>query len=211
VTRTPWEDEFWTPEPVFAGQKVFCLASGPSLTQAVADSIRGRRAMVINSSWRLAPWADAWFFTDSGVFDAFRAEIEAYPGLVVTFSRKAKREMRAKIRRVRGEWSDRFPPSGSPHIRQGRSSGHSGVSALIAMGAIDIPLVGYDMRTVDGREHCHTDYAGQPRDLGIYEREFIPAFNGWHADALARGVRIVNATPGSALREFPMVDLADEL
>lgn len=209
--RTPWEHEYWTPEPVFAGKKVFCCASGPSFTQEVADSLRGRPAMVINSSYRLAPWADAWFFTDSGVFDRFRAEIEEFPGLVLTYSRKAKRELPHKVKRVKGIWTKGFPKRGADYIRQGRSSGHSGVSALVQMGATDIVLVGFDMRFVEGKEHCHNDYAGQPRDREIYEREFIPAFNGWCADAEAIGVRIVNATQNSALREFPMVNLADEL
>jgi hypothetical protein len=211
VTRCPWEDDFWTPEPVFRGKKVFCCASGPSFTPEVADRLRGHHVLVINSSYRLAPWADAWFFTDSGVYDRFRREIEEFPGLIVTHSRKAKRELPRKVNRVKGIWRPGFAPPGSDHIRQGRSSGHSAPSFLVTAASTDIVLVGYDMRTVHGREHCHDDYAGQTRDLEIYEREFIPAFAGWHADAQAIGVRIVNATPGSALREFPIVDLADEL
>lgn len=74
------------------------------------------------------------------------------------------------------------------------------------MGARKIALVGFDMRIVDGREHHHVEYGG-PRDTGIYDREFVPAFAGWNADALKAGVEIVNCTPGSAVTEFPFADL----
>jgi hypothetical protein len=100
-----------------------------------------------------------------------------------------------------------FPTGQSETIRQGRSSGQTGVSLAYALGADPIYLLGFDMRTVEGREHHHDDYVGAPRDLDVYEREFIPSFKGWHEQALAAGRRIYNATPGSALKEFPFVSL----
>lgn len=209
--RTAWEQIIWTPEPLFHGETVFCLASGPSLTQEIADKLRGRRVAVANSSVRFAPWADVWFFTDNNVFEDNRDLVAAFPGHVITFSRVAKREMPLKIKRVKGEWLPHFPPVGSEKIRQGRSTGHSMVSCMIACGAIQIVLCGYDMRVVDGREHHHDEYVGRPRDLDIYAREFVPGFDGWRAAAQRAGCDIVNATPGSAIQEFPFVDLDDVL
>lgn len=212
MARTPWEEVFWTPEPIFRGETVFCLASGPSMTADIARKVRGRRVLAVNSTWqRLAPWADVWFFTDNNVFEAFRGEIEHYDGRVVTMSRAAKREMPGKVQRVRGQWSDRFPPIGSEFVRQGRSSGHTAISVLVAMGAAKIALLGYDMRVVDGREHHHDDYRDRPRDLDIYQREFVPAFAGWNDAAWLAGVDIVNCTAGSAVTEFPFADLDEVL
>jgi len=94
-------------------------------------------------------------------------------------------------------------------IQQGRSSGHTAVSLAVAFRAATVVLLGFDMRVVDGREHHHDEYTGE-RDLGQYATDFVPAFNGWREAALAREVTIVNATPGSALHEFPMVSL-DEM
>jgi hypothetical protein len=243
--RRPWENDYWTPEPLFRGETVFVVASGPSLTPEVADSLRGHRVITVNGSAYLTPWADVLFFTDSGWFETGRAEpmrgkpgddewprrrfVEEWPGLVVSMSRTAKRVLddprygrsKPRILRVKGvgdpstppRWNGviRFPPIGHNEIRQGRNSGNSAASLAIAMGAARVPLVGFDCRVVDGREHCHDEYAGQPRDLALYDGEFKRAFNGWREAAGVSGAEIVNATPGSAITEFPMVDLGEEL
>lgn len=225
----PWEHETWTPEPLFKGQTVFCLASGPSLTQELCDTLRGRAAIVVNASFRLAPWAAVWFFTDTGIYERYKDDVERWPGLVVTLSRKTKRELDApdqvaargfeRIKRVKGygappyppRWNHRpgFAPLGNPEIQQGRNSGNTAASLAIAMGATTVALLGYDCRVVNGREHHHNDYAG-PRDLNLYESEFLRGFDGWNEAALASGVTILNCTPGSAITEFPFVAL-DEL
>lgn len=209
------EFEYWTPEPLFKGETVFCLASGPSLTPSIADRLRGRRVIAVNSSCMLAPWADVLYFTDSGWYEPRREIVANWAGLVISMSRTAKRELPDKVRRVQGIGDPTVPPGmsfplpGSPFIRQGRSSGHTAVALAIALGARRVVLLGYDMRVVDGREHCHGEYTG-PRDLDQYAREFVPAFNGWNADALRTGSEIVNATPLSAIQEFPFVNL-DEI
>lgn len=208
--------EYWLPEPLFKGETVFCLASGPSLTQAICDRVRGRRTIVINSSCTLAPWADVLFFTDSGWFQLHRSIVEEWPGLVISMSRTAKRELPNKVRRIRG-WSDPtlpkgvFPVPGAPHVRQGRSSGHTAISLAIALGAIRVVMLGYDMRLIGDREHHHSEYIRQPRNLAIYKDDFVPAFKGWHQNALDVGVEIVNCTPGSAVTEFPFADLDEVL
>jgi hypothetical protein len=211
---TPWEYQYWTPEPWWRGEQCFVLASGPSLTQEVCDKIKGRKAIVINLSFRLAPWAPVWFFTDSSIYERYRDDVAAWPGEIVSMSRTAKREIPDKVKRVQGEGDPSFPVRdfprlGSPVIRQGRSSGHTAVSLAVALGAKQIVLLGFDMRLVEGREHHHQEYAG-PRDQDIYAREFVPGFDGWNAAALAAGVEILNATPGSAVTEFPFRDL-DEI
>lgn len=205
--------EFWTPEPIFAGLTVFCLASGPSLTQAIADRIKGRAAIVCNSSCDLAPWARVLFFMDNGWFAANRETVAIWPGHVITLSKAAKRELPDKVRRVRAVGDPMLPPvfKRAGEIQQGRSTGHAAVSLAIAAGAARVVLVGYDMRLIEGREHHHQHYAGRPRDLEVYARDFVPAFNGWAAAAASVGAEILNATPGSAITEFPFVELDEVL
>lgn len=203
------EYEYWTPEPLFAGETVFCLASGQSLTSEICERVRGRRAIVVNSSAPKAPWADVLYFTDSGWYEPRRDLVANWPGLVISMSRTAKRELPDKVKRVQGEGDPAFPPSfkrSSSVIQQGRSSGHTAVSLAIAMGARRVVLLGYDMRIVDGKEHCHQEYTG-PRDLDQYRRDFVPAFDGWNEAAKDVGVEILNATKDSALTQFPFVDL----
>lgn len=262
----PWEHEIWTPEPLFRGETVFCLASGPSLTAEVVDKVRGHgRVIAVNSSVFLAPWADAMFFTDNGWFETGRDPqfggrhgddtwprrdfVEQFAGHVICMSPVAKRVLRDKVKRIKGcgqptDNPPRFPEIGSSVIHGGRTSGHTAVSLAIAMGASRIVLLGYDMRLqpfggpytdpetgsaeerdilaksshprhyeirARYREHHHSEYVAKPRDLFIYETDFIPAFRGWNAAAMAKGVTIFNCTPGSAIPEFPFADLDEVL
>jgi hypothetical protein len=232
----PWENVIWTPEPLFKSETVFCVASGPSLTQEIADKLKGRRVIVVNSSCHFAPWADVLYFTDSGWYDTHKGIVRDWPGLVVSMSRQAKRELddpavntnsTPRVLRVKGYGDPSFPPRvrppdgslpkvpgfpplGSPEIQQGRNSGNTAVSLAIALGAARVCLIGYDCRVVNGREHCHNDYKG-PRDLSLYENEFQKAFNGWNEAALASCVEILNCTHGSAITEFPFADLDEVL
>lgn len=203
------ELEYWSPEPIFRGETIFCLASGPSLTADICERVRGRCAIAVNSSAVLAPWAAVLFFTDSGWYEPRRELVANWEGLVISMSRTAKRELPDKVKRVQGQGDPQLLPgfSRGPHvIQQGRSSGHTAVSLAIALGAARVVLLGYDMKFVEGREHFHQEYKG-PRDMDIYAREFIPGFAGWNEAARAVGVEVVNATEGSALMEFPLADL----
>jgi hypothetical protein len=207
------ELEYWSPEPLFAGKTIFCLASGPSLTAEVCARIRGRRSIAVNSSAALAPFASVLFFTDSGWYEPRRDLVANWAGLVISMSRTAKGELPDKVKRVQGQGDPQALPGfsrGPGVIQQGRSSGHTAVSLAIALGASRVVLLGYDMRFVEGREHFHGEYKG-PRDVGIYEREFLPGFAGWKEAAAAVGVEVVNATPGSALKEFPFMSLDEVL
>lgn len=209
--------EYWTPEPLFKGGTAFCMASGPSLTPEICEKVRGRKTLVVNSSCGLAPWADVLYFTDSSWYEQRRDLVANWAGLVVTMSPTAKRELPDKVRRIKGEGDPSFPvrsfsAPGSSVVRQGRSSGHTAVSLLIAMAAKRIVLLGYDMRVVGGREHCHSEYRGsRTTERAEYATQFVPAFNGWNEAALASGCEILNCTPGSAITEFPFADLDEVL
>lgn len=213
MTRSDHEMDFWIPERIWAGQRAFIMASGPSLTRDVAERVRGRRTIVINSSYPLAPWADILFFTDNSWFVNHKADVMAWPGEVMTLSRHAKRDAPERVKRLQGETRPQgFPHVGAAVVRQGTSSGHSAIGLAVALGAAEIVLLGYDMRVVDGREHHHTEYlqpdGSNKRDMSIYPHRFLPGFEHWNAQALAAGVKVWNATPGSALTEFEAVDLA---
>lgn|GEM_PF-395563 len=233
----PWENDYWTPEPLFKGETVFCVASGPSLTQEIADTLKGRRVIVVNSSCKSAPWADVLYFTDSGWYDGEFEDgskrkdfVVNFAGFAVSMSRLACRELNApgmplangrpRILRVKGigappfpprvNGKPAFPPLGSPGVQQGRNSGNTAVAVAVAMGAKRVCLVGYDCRVVAGREHFHSEYKG-PRDLSLYDNEFRVAFDGWNEAAINSGVEILNCTPGSAITEFPFADLDEVL
>jgi len=209
VNRTAWEDEFWTPELDFLGKTVLVLGGGPGLTPAVVSKLHGRHCIAVNSSYLIAPPDALLFFTDNGWFEGHTDAVNAWRGRVVTQSRASKRSLPSLLR-VGSEAGRRFPPAGSPRILQGKSTGQTAIALAIAMGASTVILLGFDMQVVGGREHHHDDYLAVTRtqrrgDPMVYQRQFLPAFEGWDAMARRAGVVVLNATPGSALKEFPMV------
>lgn len=200
--------EYWPPEPLLDGQTVFVLGNGPSLVPGDVDRLQGHPVIAINSACRMAPWAPFLWFWDTHWFHAHRAEVDAWPGLVITSDREAKRAAPDRVHRIETVPSDEFLV-GRATVREGRSSGHVAISLAIAMGAIRVVLLGFDMRRVEGRSHWHDEYATQ--DDNLFSRDFLPGFTGWREAARRCGVRIVNCAPGSALKEFPMATLDDVL
>ena len=62
----------WTVPRMWEGQTVAVLASGPSLTPALAQRLRVHRTIAVNHAHRLAPWADMLLALDGGWPDELR-------------------------------------------------------------------------------------------------------------------------------------------
>ena len=92
-------------------------------------------------------------------------------------------------------------------IHYGDNSGFQAVNLAILLGATHIVLVGFDMRHVAGKSHFFGDH---PRDL--FQRDEYESFaKKFDKAPPPDGVTIINATPGSALRCYPMMDLEDAI
>jgi hypothetical protein len=198
----------WVPHPFWRGQTAFILGGGPSLTQEVVDRLKGRRVIATNEAGKLAPFADILLFSDHKWYRPNKEFVAQWPQAVVTCSVPAAQDMPHKVHLVSVENTRGFPPSGSGFIRNGRSSGHKAISLAVAMGARRAVLLGFDMRVVDGRSHFHGEYKRAPE---LYRDAFIPTFKGWCRDARRSGCEVLNATPGSALTEFPFTTLDEVL
>lgn len=57
----------WKITPIWGGLTVAVLASGPSMNQAVADQLRKHKCIVVNHTYRLAPWADMMVALDANL------------------------------------------------------------------------------------------------------------------------------------------------
>jgi hypothetical protein len=90
-------------------------------------------------------------------------------------------------------------------IHYGSNGGFQAVNLALLMGASRVVLVGFDM-------HGSHFFGRHPKPLRNVTNfnGFIRAFER-AARHLPAGVQILNATPGSALRCFPMVSLDDVL
>lgn len=206
--------EFWTPEPLFFGDTVFVVGGGPSLRGFDFTRLRGRRVVAVNSSGYDVPFAEVLVFHDESWFchPDNRRLINEWGGIVVTPCRRAKAAAPDRVLRVACIHRPDFPVAALP-IRTGHSAGQTAVSLAISMAADRVVLLGFDMRAADdGATHYHVDRplydaAHAAATAPVYASSFLPAWAGWDAGALAVGCDVVNATPDSALTEFPFVDL----
>ncbi len=196
---------YWTPEPVFDGASVAVLGNGPSLSMGTIIDLDPRYMIAVNSAIRLCPSAHVLFSRDSSWCQKYPTLIDsAWSPLKVTTKMDAARERGMLL--VRMERRESFAAVGHPAIRYGMSSGHAAVSLAIAMGAKEIVLYGFDGRMVDGRSHWHDDYQEPRRE--VYAT-FVRGWYGWNAAAKARGCRVLNGTPKSAIDEFDFLEMAE--
>lgn len=168
--------------------------------------------IAVNDAYRLLPGAAvlyacdaAWWHHHKGAPD-FQGERWSSHGSPSPTRHNDKTEV-AERYGVRLVWGrDQAGFSTDPEaIHYGSNSGFQAVNLALLMGARRVVLVGFDM-------HGAHFFGAHPKPLrnttsyGGFIRAFERA-----ADRLPEGVQILNATPGSALRCFPMVSLDDVL
>lgn len=195
---------FWTVPRMWAGRTVTILASGPSLTPEVAQQVRdaGLPTIVVNTSHRLAPWADllyaaddAWWLhqdnRDAMQFAGLKVSVSQVPGVL----------------RLRNGGVTGFDPD-PQSLRTGGNGGYQALHIAVHAGASKVLLCGYDLSGC----HWHGPHPSPLRrtepDVYVRWRERFETL----LPALAeRVVDVVNVTPGSALKCFRRGVLEDEI
>lgn len=161
------------------------LATGPSMSQSVADAVRGKcRVVAVSDAYKLAPWADILVSTDEAWWNA-HPEAQGFAG-----ARYTGAPLHRPIRGV-----ERLPTATT-----GTNSGLLGCHAAYAMGATRLLLCGFDMRGDHffGRHPAPLKNTTPDRFVALRKQ-----FSFW----APRGLEIVNCTPGSALRIYPQLPL----
>ena len=158
------------------------LAPGPSMSQSVADSVRGENVICVNNTFELAPWALALCAQDYRWW-------RAYPAARDFAGRKFTTNVIDGIERI-------LDPA---VVATGSSSGLLGLEvARSVFGATSIDLYGFD--------NHGTHYFGKHPDPLRHTHAarfqvFNQQFTQWARQF--KDVRVVNRTPGSALTAFP--------
>jgi hypothetical protein len=197
-------EKFWSVPRCFEGGAVAILASGPSMSQAVADAVQraGVPAIAINTTFRLAPFAWMLYGADQTWWDHQQhRDARAFAGLKVS------------CEAVKGvlQVQNTGPSGFDPHpwcVRTGGNSGYQALHIAVHTGARRVVLCGMDMNG------CHW-HGPHPRELKVTQ---LSTYEAWRdrmkalAPTLAKmGVDVANCTPGSALTCFRMADLEAEL
>lgn len=199
--------------PRWKGQACVVAATGPSLTAEQAEACRGLRTIAVNDAWSLFPWAEVLYACDASWW--------SYYGPTLDFvgerwssqgpnrhNDKSRIEDRFELNLVDGRTAPGF--SFDPRIiHYGANSGFQAVNLALHFGATPIILLGFDMGVANNKRHFFGDHPPKLARTSSY-RTFISAFET-AARFLPKGVKILNATPRSALACFPRVHLPDAL
>lgn len=188
----------WAVPQLWPGATVAVLASGPSMSRDVADLVCRARVptIVVNNTFRLAPWADMLYAADSEWWQ-FTPEAHLFAGLRVSIDSGVRIK---GVHLLRNTGQTGFDPNPT-NLRTGGNSGYQAVHIAAHAGAARILLCGFDMRP----GHWHAEHTHPLRETGAdHYLRWIERFDTLKAECPAQ---IVNCTPGSALRCFDFADL----
>lgn len=203
----------WSVPRDWVGETAAVLASGPSMSREVAAAVRGRcRVIAVNSEGLLsAPWAEVLYAADHPWWQNNPAALK-FAGLKVT------------IRPPGGGHGFDSPEvlelkNGGPagfddrptHLRTGGNSGFQAMHLAAHFGARRILLCGFDMHAPErGPAHWFGEHAWRRGRKSPYAM-FVTRMTQSAPEFAARGIEVLNCTPGSALKCFPFLPLSEAL
>ena len=191
-------------QPDWKDQTAFVICGGLSVKQANLESLRGRRVAAVNRSFRNVPWADILFYGDERFELEHRAEIKAFKGRVLSSTYGSQHCSYVEfLRRPRPSDCPAGLSSDTSEAWMRHTSVRGLINALCHLGVAKIVTVGLDG---DGAHH-HEPYPwGQNSENWARQREELSHV----APALkARGIELLNASPGSKIPFWPIVNLKD--
>lgn len=178
--------------PDWTGQRVVCIASGPSLTLDDCERVRAsqRPTIVTNTTFRKCFWAAALFAFDPPWWNAHLDEVRAlFTGRLFSKS--------SALRRQGVEWVGRDQCFMSFGI-----SGTDAISLAILCGSRDVTMLGYDCQLTDGQTHHHGDHPPWLKDCRRDMWAWPVKFKRLAAYAERMGANVVNASRVTALDCF---------
>ncbi len=204
----------WSVPPAWKGETVAILASGPSLTREMADLLRGKvRVIAVNNQGipthynnvlepALAPWADVLYAADAKWWNCYKDRALAFQGLKVTLKSAVPFKEVLSLNQSPQRVFDERPT----HIASGGNSGYQALHLAVHFGAKQIWLCGFDMVSSDKRRHNHDNHPPRLNSRPNFS-SWLFAFNRLAPLLAAKGIKVWNCSPKSALKMFPKADL----
>lgn len=201
------------------------MGGGPSLNNVNFDLIKDRRIIAINNaygdpvvdsqgvakkdkldrvSYTPRSWVDAVWFCDSRWFSWHCLNLREFPGIIAHCG--------VNLTRIGTNYFKRGKPEGLEErpefVSWNSNAGFSGINFAYHLGVRRVVLLGYDMRRVDNQPNWHKDHPSPEKNpyFRFLRREHFVA-----KDAERLGLEIINCTPGSAAKKWPIMTLEEYL
>lgn len=159
------------------------------------------RYVVTNTTFRLVPWADVVYGCDFLWWKSHAVEVSKTAPKMSRWTQDKASAERYGVNLVRNE---ALPGSSLTGLRVNGNSGAGAINLAVLFGARKIMLLGFDMHEgPSGEKHWHVDHPSPCVQKQLFS-EWLHKFDAVAKDLKTLGVEVVNATPGSALKCFPM-------
>ena len=196
----------WSVPPFWAGSTAFLLGCGPSLNviRKYPTLSHYGRVIAVNDAFELCPHADVLYFHDHAWWQSNRSRVSAvFQGRwIVTTNSHSMGVSRLRCADATGLEKD---PAALAH---GSNSGYQAINLAYHFGAKVIVLIGYDLQTVKGRVHWQQRSSEQvASSQKTMATVMLPRFATLEEPLRKAGVKVYNATPGSALKVWPYREL----
>lgn len=196
----------WTVPPLWQGVDCFILGGGPSLSGVDLRPLHDQRVIAVNNAYKLGAWIDVVFYGDCRWLGQYGKGLLDFAGLKVTVCEKHLDKPGIKVVRRRNR------PFGISRDRGillwNLNSGACAINLACHLGVKRIVLLGFDMKKNGDKHNWHDDYESRRPKFNPYSR-FMRPFPYIATDLKRLKVECLNATQGSALKEFPIVKLED--
>ncbi len=219
----------WSVPREWDGETCAVLASGPSMSKTIAESVKGRCRVIAVSNQgiettvddvvypALAPWADVLLASDRRWWIEHQVQARSFLGLKVTIEPPGGSERLNwhDVMQLQNGGACLFDPRPT-HIGGGGNSGFHAVHLAAHFGCKKILLLGFDMKpsaTIAGKkgsQHWFGEHAWR-KNLKMPFELFIERFTRSAPEFKRRGIQIINCTPGSALKCFPFMTIEEAL
>lgn len=199
----------WSVPREWAGETAFIVAGGPSLRKMNLRPLKGRHVIVINNSWELVPDAEVLYFCDTKWWQQHGERVKKdFQGKYCVTIAHCPDDKLLRLDNT-GRHGLEILPTG---LRHGTNSGYQAINLAYHFGASRIVLLGYDMKIEGAQTHWH---AGHGRPVDHFEhhvtKNMLPKFDMLVLPLQNLNVEVWNATPGSALKCWPAIDLMELL
>jgi hypothetical protein len=197
----------WRATPEWAGQTAYIIGGGPSLLMQDLTLLDGKNVIVINSSYQAFPAAQFLIFADMRWWIEHMRALKDFRGQIVSLSAAASGLPQLRMMQ-RQNMPGLATDPGQLMVKNTTLTG--AINLAVHLGVNKIVLLGIDQKNgADGKTHHHAPHKWKQM-ANCYQRQQtdLPKIA---QDLRARNIECVNASPGSALTLWPLVDLNDHV
>ncbi len=161
--------------------------------------------IAINDAIYPAWWADWHHACDRLWWDWHIQTVHTYSGIKTTLDETLPPGW--KVHGLRNTGLEGFDPDPTC-CKTGGCGAYQAIHCAIHAGVAKIILLGVDVKA-DGESHWFGEHPNNIRP--VYENTMMPHFKNLIPELDARGIEVVNCSPGTALKTFPTRSIEEAL